>query len=80
MPLSLHGGSGVADIDLRRLISSGIKKINVNAEIRWAQVEKLRDTIEQVCNGAQTLALQELLVGAAHFAVEAKLALLSRQD
>jgi ketose-bisphosphate aldolase len=36
VPLSLHGASGIPDEDLRRAISIGVAKINVNTELRDA--------------------------------------------
>ena len=45
-PLSLHGASGLSDIDLRRAVSSGIAKMNVNTELRTAYFRRLKEELE----------------------------------
>lgn len=45
IPLVLHGGSGIADSDIRRAIELGIVKINVNTELRIAFVKQLRKSL-----------------------------------
>ena len=35
-PLALHGASGLPDADVRRAVSLGIAKVNVNTELRAA--------------------------------------------
>lgn len=42
--LSLHGGSGISDEQIRQAIELGIVKININSEIRQA----FKDTLDQV--------------------------------
>jgi ketose-bisphosphate aldolase len=34
--LSLHGGSGTADADLRKVVRGGVSKVNVNSDLRLA--------------------------------------------
>lgn len=50
IPLVLHGGSGIYDDQIRRAISCGICKLNINTELQqvWAQAvrEKLNDDQE----------------------------------
>jgi len=41
--LVLHGGSGIPDEDIKKAISFGIRKINVNTELRVAFTGALRD-------------------------------------
>ena len=36
LPLTLHGGSGTADGDLRRAIDAGITTVHINSELRLA--------------------------------------------
>ena len=36
MPLTLHGGSGTEDVDLRKAIAAGINIIHINTELRVA--------------------------------------------
>lgn len=43
--LSLHGGSGIPDEDIRAAIANGVVKINVNSELRIAYRNALRDVV-----------------------------------
>jgi len=45
IPLSLHGGSGISDIQIKAAISAGICKININTEIRKAYREALDNVL-----------------------------------
>ncbi len=45
--LSLHGGSGIADADIKKAIASGISKINVNSELRVAFLKALRKAVKE---------------------------------
>ncbi|MDD5693046.1 MAG: class II fructose-bisphosphate aldolase [Patescibacteria group bacterium] len=47
IPMSLHGGSGIPDDQIKRAISCGIAKINVNTELRMAYTETLRDELAE---------------------------------
>ena len=42
IPLVLHGGSGIPDEDMRRLISTGIDKINVWTDIALAYMDAVK--------------------------------------
>jgi ketose-bisphosphate aldolase len=42
VPLSLHGGSGIPEDQIKKAISLGVTKINVNTELRIAFTESLR--------------------------------------
>ena len=42
IPLVLHGGSGLRDVDFTNAIAAGISTIHINTEIRVAYVEDLR--------------------------------------
>ena len=44
--LSLHGGSGIRDADIKKAIKNGISKINVNSELRLAFFNTLKDTLK----------------------------------
>jgi len=48
VPLVLHGASGVPDEDVRRAISLGIAKINIDTELRHAFVSALRARLEEL--------------------------------
>ncbi|ATY86276.1 fructose-1,6-bisphosphate aldolase, class II [Kyrpidia spormannii] len=43
LPLVLHGGSGIPDEDIRKAISLGVAKINVNTENQEAFTAKVRE-------------------------------------
>jgi fructose-bisphosphate aldolase class II len=45
VPLVLHGGSGLRDVDFTEAISAGINVIHINTEIRVAYVEGLKESI-----------------------------------
>ena len=47
MPLVLHGGSGIPDDQVRKAVSMGIAKVNVNSECQWAFAAATREYIEQ---------------------------------
>jgi len=44
-PLVLHGGTGVEDEDIKKLIDFGISKINIDTEIRLAFMQGLKQNI-----------------------------------
>jgi ketose-bisphosphate aldolase len=72
-PLSLHGASGLAEGDLRRAVSLGVAKFNVNTELRAAYFGHLED---ELVNKAAALDLKSLgdgVVEAVQEVVEAKL-------
>jgi tagatose 1,6-diphosphate aldolase GatY/KbaY len=74
VPLSLHGASGLPEGDLRRAVSLGVVKFNVNTELRAAYFGFLED---ELGHEAATLNLKSLgdgVVGAVQEVVEAKLA------
>lgn len=58
VPLSLHGASGLSAEDLRRAISGGIVKVNVNTELREAWFRTILADAPELALGAQLLRLQ----------------------
>jgi fructose-bisphosphate aldolase class II len=46
-PIVLHGGSGVPDESIKKAISLGVGKINVNTENQVAMVKVVRELLEQ---------------------------------
>ncbi|MFA5658380.1 MAG: class II fructose-1,6-bisphosphate aldolase [Oscillospiraceae bacterium] len=46
MPLVLHGGTGIPDDMIKKAISLGVAKINVNTECQWAFQKATRKYIE----------------------------------
>ncbi|MDN5293780.1 MAG: fructose-bisphosphate aldolase, class [Eubacteriales bacterium] len=45
IPIVLHGSSGVPDDQIRRAIELGVRKINIDTNIREAFVEKMREVL-----------------------------------
>jgi fructose-bisphosphate aldolase class II len=45
VPLVLHGGSGIPDEDIRKAISLGVSKINVNTENQVSFTKKIREIL-----------------------------------
>lgn len=43
MPLVLHGASGVSDESIKKAVSLGINKINIDTELRCAYTDKVRE-------------------------------------
>ncbi|MFP3392669.1 class II fructose-1,6-bisphosphate aldolase [Brevibacillus sp. SIMBA_040] len=50
VPCALHGGTGIPTDDIRRAISLGICKINVNTENQMVYTEALRKTLAKEAN------------------------------
>lgn len=44
--LVLHGGSGVSDQDIKKIVNSGIVKININTELRLAYTNGLKKVLK----------------------------------
>ena len=74
VPLVLHGASGIADADLRRCIELGVRKVNVNTEIRYALFASLRDSLQRGVPGYDVTRLLGAAVAAMQRVVEEKLA------
>jgi tagatose 1,6-diphosphate aldolase GatY/KbaY len=64
LPLALHGASGLPADDVRRAVSLGICKVNVNTELRGAYLRTLADGLERWTDGLRVLELQSALVAA----------------
>lgn len=47
MPLVLHGGTGISEEMIKKAISLGVAKINVNTECQWAFADATRKYIEE---------------------------------
>jgi tagatose 1,6-diphosphate aldolase GatY/KbaY len=74
-PLALHGASGLPDADVRRAVSLGIAKVNVNTELRAAYFGAL-DSVGAHAEGFDLRGLGETVVEAVAHTVSGKLALL----
>jgi len=73
--LSLHGGSGLLDEDIKQAITIGkVVKINVNTELRVAY----RETLENVLKGSEEVAIYKIMppvIAAVQKVVEGKIQL-----
>ena len=75
-PLALHGASGLADDDVRRAVSLGIAKVNVNTELRAAYFGALGPGLATRAEALDLRGLGEAVTEAVADVVSAKLALL----
>jgi fructose-bisphosphate aldolase class II len=50
VPIVLHGASGVSDEDVRKAISLGVRKINIDTELRLAFSNAVRQVIDKYPN------------------------------
>jgi tagatose 1,6-diphosphate aldolase GatY/KbaY len=75
-PLALHGASGLPDADLRRAVSLGIAKVNVNTELRAAYFAALEPGLATRAEALDLRGLGETVIEAVAHVVGAKLALL----
>ncbi len=60
--LSLHGGSGIPESDVRAALERGVVKVNVNSELRVA----FRDTLKEILMGpeGEEVAIYKMMPGA----------------
>jgi tagatose 1,6-diphosphate aldolase GatY/KbaY len=72
-PLSLHGASGLPEGDLRRAVSLGVAKFNVNTELRAAYFGLLEDELVNKAAALDLKSLGDRVVEAVQEVVEAKL-------
>jgi tagatose 1,6-diphosphate aldolase GatY/KbaY len=76
VPLSLHGASGLPDGDLVRAVQAGIRKANVNTELRGAYLAATRAGLDTAEDGLRVLALHDAQVEAVRGVADSKLDLL----
>ena len=76
VPLSLHGASGIPDGDVVRAVSAGVRKANVNTELRAAYLAATRRSLDVAEDGLRVLALHDAQVEAVRGIAESKLGLL----
>lgn len=80
LPLSLHGASGLPNADVRRAVELGVRKINVNTELRACYIAELEQRLPAVRRGYDVLSLQRALVAALVETVAGKLELFGGQS
>ncbi|MGE0066576.1 MAG: class II fructose-bisphosphate aldolase [Solirubrobacterales bacterium] len=71
--LSLHGASGIPDADVRRAIGLGVRKVNVNTELRERYFQTIADEAPRLREGSRVLALSEAISEAVADAAAAKI-------
>jgi fructose-bisphosphate aldolase, class II len=72
-PLSLHGASGLPNVDIRRVVSSEVAKMNVNTELRTAYFQCLEKELEPASEALDLIRLGDRLVEAVTEVVESRL-------
>jgi tagatose 1,6-diphosphate aldolase GatY/KbaY len=72
-PLSLHGASGIPDAMVRRSVTMGVAKINVNTELRRAYLDATAQTLPETVAGSGLSALHAAQQAAVERVVHAKL-------
>jgi len=75
VPLSLHGASGLSPSDVRRAIAGGVRKINVNTELREAYFESTLRSSAAMREGARLADLHDAQTAAIEVVARAKLEL-----
>ena len=75
VPLVLHGASGISDGDIRRCIKLGVRKINVNTEVRFALFESLQQSLRDGVKGYDVPRLYEASIARMQEVVEEKIVL-----
>lgn len=72
-PLSLHGASGLSVGDLRRAVTAGIRKVNVNTELRAAYLTATREGVDRALSSLALMRLHDAQSAAVQAVVAAKL-------
>lgn len=80
VPLTLHGGSGTADEDLKGAIRAGINIIHINTELRLAWKQGLEAGLAQRADEVVPYKILPSAVAAVHSVVSARLRLFGGQD
>lgn len=74
-PLALHGASGIPDGSIRRAVALGLRKINVNTELREAYLRTTAASVDSLLETAAVGALHSAQIASVGKVVAAKLAL-----
>ena len=76
LPLVLHGASGLPAEMIQRAIELGVRKINVNTEVRDAYIQTLRENLANA-QTPELIALMTSAVESMQAVVQAKIRLFS---
>lgn len=77
-PLTLHGVSGLADGDICRAVGLGIRKLNINTELRAAYFAATSETLAEASHALDLLKLHERQRVAVKKVAAGRLAVLAR--
>lgn len=80
VPLTLHGGSGTADEDLKRAIRAGINIVHINTELRLAWKQGLEAGLARREDEVAPYKILPPAVAAVHDVVSARLRLFAGQN
>ena len=80
VPLTLHGASGLAPGDIARAICLGIRKLNVNTELRMAYLAATGECLPAAVASVDVLGLHDSQRQAVERAVFTRLAILPHAD
>jgi len=75
VPLTLHGGSGINDLDIKATLPHGMSNIHVNTEIRMAYTSALRARLDEKPDETTPYKYVDTAVAAAQKVAEGKLRL-----
>jgi ketose-bisphosphate aldolase len=73
VPISLHGASGLPPDDVRRAVAAGVRKVNVNTELREAYLAATAERLPRVHDGARLAELHDAQVGAVEAVARAQM-------
>jgi ketose-bisphosphate aldolase len=76
-PLSLHGASGLGGAEIARAVELGVRKINVNTELRRAYLRATREHLDAAIGGLRVMNLHDAQGEAVRRVVDQKLATLA---
>lgn len=75
VPLSLHGASGLPADDVRQAVASGVRKVNVNTELREAYLEATARSLPDARSGAKLADVHDAQIAAVAAVAREKIAL-----
>jgi tagatose 1,6-diphosphate aldolase GatY/KbaY len=75
IPISLHGASGLPPDDVRRAVAAGVRKININTELREAYLAATEETLSGAGSGARLVELHDAQIAAVEAVARAQMEL-----
>jgi fructose/tagatose bisphosphate aldolase len=73
IPISLHGASGLSHGDVRRAVAAGVRKVNVNTQLREAYLDATAEALPRVRPGARLADLHRTQVAAVEAVARAQM-------